>query len=460
MKAVDFEHGRVGTNIFKSAVPMLVAQVFSLLYNIVDRIFIGRIHGVGTAALGGVGLCFPIIILILAFTNLFGTGGAPLFSIALGARDKPSARRIQNTTFTMLSAASLVLMLIFLIFSKPLLVLFGASDAALQYALPYLRIYLIGTFFVMTGTGMNMFINAQGFPTVGMLTVILGAVSNLILDPLFIFAFGLGVRGAAIATVISQAGSALFALLFLHGRRTLFKLHFLRTKEWSGALTDARNIITLGTSGFIMQFTNSLVQMACNVMLSRYGGDLYVSVMTIVSSVRQFLEVPVLAISEGSSPVLSYNYGAGKGQNVKSGIRIMAAAGMLYTLVVWILILWKPHFFISIFSNDKTILVDAVPALRIYFFAFIFQALQFAGQTTFKALGKSKQAIFFSLFRKAVMVVPLTFLLPGVFGLGTDGVFMAEPISNFVGGTACFITMLLTILPELNKMKPANQTLQ
>jgi len=453
MKAVNFESGRVGHNIVQSAIPLLVAQLFSLLYNIVDRIFIGRIEGIGTAALGGVGLCFPIIIMILAFANLFGTGGAPLFSIALGAKDEESAERIQNTAFSMLTVASVLLMVLFSATAKPLLYLFGASDASIVYALPYLRIYLIGTFFSMAATGMNPFITAQGFSSVGMVTIMIGAVLNLILDPIFIFAFDLGVRGAAIATVISQAVSALFVLLFLHGKKARFRLHFLKPVEWRKSGTDIRNILSLGTSGFIMQFTNSLVQIACNTMLFRYGGDLYISVMTIVSSVRQLLDVPILAIAEGASPVMSYNYGAGRGENVKKAIRIMSITAISYTAVMWALILWKPGAFISIFSNDKTILVDAIPALHLYFFAFIFQALQYSGQTTFKALGKSKKAIFFSLFRKVIMVVPLTLLLPTVFGMGTDGVFMAEPISNFVGGTACFVTMLLTILPELNKMK-------
>lgn len=457
LKQVDFARGSVGKNIFRTAAPMFVAQFFNLLYNIVDRMFIGRIPGEGTAALGGVGLCFPIITIVLAFSNLFGTGGAPLFAIARGRRDDESAQRIMNVSFFLLSAASVLLTVLGLVFSRQLLTLFGASPNEMQYALPYLRIYLLGTFFSMTATGMNPFLNAQGFSGLGMLTVMVGAFANLILDPVFIFVLDLGVRGAAIATVISQFLSAVFVLAVLRGRKVDLKLRLIRRDHLSKIGGDARSIMGLGLAGFVMQFNNSLVQVICNATLVRYGGDLFVSVMTIVSSVRQMLEIPALAIAEGASPVISYNYGAGRGQNVRKAIRIMSVAGFLYTLVVWLLILWQPAAFIRIFSSDPTILGDAVPALRIYFFAFIFQSLQFSGQTTFKSLNKKGRAIFFSLLRKAVIVIPLTILLPRVAGLGTNGVFMAEPISNVVGGTACFVTMLLTILPELNRMEPSKK---
>lgn len=458
LKQVDFSDGRIGSNILHTSIPMLVAQVLNLLYSIVDRIYIGRIPGTGTAALGGIGLCFPIIMIITAFTNLYGMGGSPLCAMERGRKDIDRANRIMNTAFFLLVVTSAAIIAAGEIFARPLLVLFGASRGNLSYALGYLRLYLPGTLFSMVSTGMNPYINAQGFSGAGMITVIIGAVCNILLDPLFIFAFGMGVQGAAIATVISQFLSACFVLRFLTGTQAELHLKLIRPSEFAESSELHRiswDIVGLGLVAFIMQITNSLVNIACNSVLSHFGGDLYVSIMTIVSSVRQMLETPVMAIGEGSSPVISYNYGARRPANVRRAIFIMSALGIVYTAVVWALIEWKPAFFISVFSSDTTLLEDATEALHLYFFAFIFQALQYSGQTTFKALGKKKRAIFFSLFRKVVMVVPLTYLLPYVFGLGAKGVFTAEPISNFVGGSACFITMLLTIMPELRAMERA-----
>lgn len=447
MLKVDFEHDSVGRNMVRSAVPMLVAQLFALLYNIVDRVFLGRIPGEGTMALAGVGLCFPLVVLTVAFSNLFGTGGAPLFSIALGAKDREGAKRIQTTSFLLLMGASLVIMVAGQLLGRPLLLLFGASEVTLPYALPYLRIYLLGTFFAMITTGMNPFINAQGFTQIGMLTVSTGCILNALLDPVFIFVLHMGTAGAATATVLAQMVSACMVLYFLRRKAELPLSVHRPDKFW----VTTKNVTSLGTAGFIMVATNSLVQMSSNAVLARLGGDVFVSVMTILSSVRQFADVPVLAISEGSSPVMSYNYGAKRPGNVRKAISLMTAANLTYTLLFWGLVLWEPHWFIGIFTNDKTILSDAIPALHLYFFAFFFQGLQFCGQTTFKALNKKNQAIFFSLFRKVVLVIPLVFLLPHLFGLGTDGVFLAEPVSNFVGGTACFTTMMLTVWRQLKQ---------
>ncbi len=446
MKRVDFSNGHIVRNILQTAFPMLIAQVLNLLYSIVDRIYIGRIQGIGTEALGAVGLCFPLIILVTAFTNMFGNGGSPLFSMALGAGDRRKAAEIQNTAFRLLLLSSLALMLIGEAFGGPLLSLFGASEADLPLSLPYLRIYMLGTPFIMLSTGMNFYINAQGFPVIGTLSVTLGAVANLILDPVFIFALGMDVVGAAVATLISQFLSFAFVLYFLFGRKNEFRIRF----AWS--FPHAGSIISLGMSPFIMQFTNSMVQIACNSMLMQYGGTLYVSIMTIVSSVRSILEVPAQSITEGASPVISYNYGAKRPQNVKKAIRVMLLLVLPYTLTTWLLVSRLPGFFVRIFSSDASLLGDASRALHLYFYAFVFQSLQFSGQTVFKSLNKKRKAIFFSLLRKVILVVPLTCLLPGLWGLGTDGVFIAEPISNVVGGLACFITMLLTVMPELNRM--------
>ena len=452
MKQIDFENGTITGNILNAALPMLVAQILSLLYNIVDRIYIARIPGVGTAALGAVGLCFPIIVIITAFSNLFGSGGAPLFSINRGKGDTTKAAQIMNTAFTMLCVVSLLLMTMGLLFAKPLLILFGASENALAYAYPYLMLYLLGTLPSMIATGMNPFINAQGYSTTGMLSVAIGAIANFLLDPLFIFTLQLGIKGAAIATVLSQTLSALFVLFFLRNKAE-YKVRLLRRTEFSP--TDARNIISLGTSGFIMQLTNSLVSICCNHVLSVTGGDLYLSVMTIITSVRQMVETPIYALTEGSSPIISYNYGALRPLRVKKAGITMALLVFLYTGVMWSVIILAPEFLIGIFSSDQTLLADSVLALKLYFAAFIFMDLQYIGQTIFKSLNKKKQAIFFSLLRKVFIVVPLTYLLPYAFGMGTDGVFLAEPVSNVIGGSLCFITMLVTILPELKNMQKA-----
>ena len=452
MKQIDFSDGKIGSNILQAALPMLVAQVLSLLYSIVDRIYIGRIPGIGAQALGGIGLCFPVILTVTAFTNLFGLGGSPLCSIERGKGDFSRAEQIMNVAFCLLTASSVIIMVLCELFAPFLLTLFGATSGNLPIALSYLRIYLLGTFFAMISAGMNPYINAQGFSRAGMVTVVIGALSNIILDPVFIFVFGMGIKGAAVATVVSQGLSALFVLRFLTGGQAE-----LRLQDFHKVLTpDSRGItlqiMSLGAAPFIMQFTNSLVSISCNSVLSAYGGELYVSIMTVVSSVRQILDTPVLAITEGSSPVISFNYGARRPGKIKKAIAIMSAVSILYTAVTWAFIEYRPEFFIRIFLSDPEFLADAVPALHLYFFAFIFQALQYSGQTVFKALGKKKHAIFFSLFRKVVMVVPLTYLLPHL-GLGARGVFIAEPISNFVGGTACFTVMLLTVLPELRQME-------
>ena len=451
MKRIDFEHGTVVGNILGAALPMLVAQILNLLYNIVDRIYIARIPDVGTAALGAVGLCFPLIVIISAFANLFGSGGAPLFSIYRGGKKEKQAVHVMNTSFTMVCVRAILLMLAGLIFARPLLVLFGASGTALQYAYPYMMIYMLGTLPSMLAIGMNPFINAQGYSVIGMFSVVIGAMANLILDPLFIFVFSFGVRGAAIATVLSQCLSALFVLFFLT-RKAEVKVRFLKKDEIRESIGYAKNIVSLGTAGFIMQVTNSLVSICCNNVLSVTGGDIYISVMTIVSSVRQLVETPIYAINEGTSPVLSYNYGARRPSRVRKSMLVMGFIIFAYTAVMWSIIIMIPEVLISVFSSDRALIGDAGPALKQYFAAFIFMDFQYIGQTIFKSLNKRKQAIFFSLLRKVFIVVPLTYIMPYALHMGTDGVFLAEPVSNIIGGSLCFITMLCTILPELKRM--------
>lgn len=454
MKQIDFSNGKTAQNIFLAAFPMLVAQVLNLMYNIVDRIYIGRIPGEGVTALGGVGVCFPLITVITAFTNLYGVGGAPLCSIERGRRNLKGAQDIMNTSFILLVGTAVILTLTGEIFCRPVLYLFGASDTTIVYAEPYMRIYLAGTVFSMVSLGLNPFINSQGFSSVGMMTVFIGAAANIVLDPIFIFLFGMGVSGAALATILSQLLSAIFVLRFLTSDTAELKLDLRGGVNLK--LSTVKNIIGLGVSSFVMQVNNSLIQVVNNNVLGSFGGDMYISAMTIINSVRQILDTPALAITDGASPVLSYNYGAGKYKDVKKAVFLVTGATLGYTGIVWLLIFLFPVFFISIFNSDSSLLSVAVTSMHTYFFAYIFQALQFSGQMVFKSLGKKKQTIFFSILRKVIIVVPLTIILPHVAGLGARGVFMAEPVSNVVGGTACFTAMLLMIMPELNKKKERN----
>ena len=443
----DFSKGTVSRNIISVAIPMTAAQVLNLLYNIVDRIYIGMIPGTGQTALGGLGLCFPIIMLITAFTNLFG-GASPLCGIALGKKDEKEASLVMGNAFSLLLISGTLLMVVGLIFHKPILYLFGASDSTYPYASQYITIYLLGTLAVMTALGMNPYINSQGFARVGMLTVVLGACTNIILDPVFIFLFHLGVRGAAIATVISQTFSAIWVLKFLTGKQAVLKLK-LSTMKLS--LPRVLSISALGFSSFIMSFTNSLVQVVCNKTLQQFGGDLYISIMTILNSVREIAQTPVGGLSNGASPVLSFNYGRKNYKAVKQGIWFTTAIGVTYTFLIWGIIFFFPELFIRIFSRDSALIAKAVPAIHIYFFGFFMMALQFSGQCAFTSLGKAKNAIFFSILRKVIIVIPLTLLLPQMGRLGVTGVFLAEPISNVIGGIACFGTMLFTVMRELTR---------
>ena len=438
----DFGQGSVAGNIMAMAVPMTVAQILNVLYNIVDRMYIGHIPGESSLALTGVGLTFPIISMVTAFSNLYGMGGSPLCSIARGEGKLDRAEEIMENSFWMLVGTGVILTVFFLAVQKPLLYAFGASDDTISYAVSYLTIYLLGNLFVMVGLGMNPFINAQGFGKVGMVTVGMGALINLVLDPVFIFVLHMGVRGAALATIFSQFCSAVWVMRFLTGKRAILRLRLGRPKI-DRAL--CRQIVTLGTSSFVMNFTNSVVQIACNRQLQIYGGDLYVGVMTILNSIREVLVMPANGLTNGAQPVLSFNYGARKNGRVKQGIRFTTMICVLYTCMAWALTLLFPRFFIQIFNDEPGLLQAGVGAMHIYFFGFCFMALQFSGQAVFVGLGQAKYAVTFSLLRKVVIVVPLTFLLPLIPGVGLYGVFLAEPISNVLGGCACFFTMLAVI---------------
>ena len=445
----DFSRGKVSSLILKVSIPLIAAELVNLLYSMVDRIYIGHMPGEGAAALTGIGLCFPVISLISAFAKLFGAnGGAPLSAIAQGRGDDDEAQLVMGNSFSMAVISGFILMVLTFIFTKPILYAFGASDATYPYAGSYLRIYSLGTIPVLITLTLTAFINSQGFASVGMITVIIGAVLNIIMDPILIFKAGLGVRGAAIATVFSQTVSCIFAIAFLLGKNAAIRLSLSSMKlSWR----RCRSIIGLGMSGFTMGATNSAVQLVCNKCAFIWGGDLYVGVMTILNSVREIFSTVVNGIGSASSPVMSFNYGACNGRRVMKASNFMLLFIFIYTFIVWLVVIIFPHPMAMLFTQDEVMIEASVHALRIYFFAFVFMSLQTSGQQTFVALGRAKQAVFFSLFRKVIIVVPLTIMLPYAFGI--DGVMLAEPISNVIGGSAAYLAMRHTVFPELRTME-------
>lgn len=451
----DFSKGSVVKNILNLAVPMTLAQLINVLYNIVDRIYIGRIPDHATLSLTGIGLSLPMITMVTAFANLFGMGGAPLCSIERGRGNLEEAEKIMGNSFSMMMLFGVLLTGFGLLFKKPLLYAFGASDATWPFADAYITIYMLGSIFVMVGLGMNSFINSQGFGRIGMCTVLLGAAANLVLDPIFIFGLDMGIRGAALATVISQALSAAWILWFLTGKKAILRLKLSCMKP---EFKRIKEITALGMSGFTMAITNCTVQVVCNATLQVYGGDLYVGIMTVINSLREVAIMPVHGVTNSAQPVMGFNYGAREYKRVKKAIVFTSVFSIFYTTLVWALLHGFPEFFIRMFNQDPALIEAGIPALRLYFFGFFMMSLQFAGQAVFVALGKSRQAVFFSIFRKVVIVTPLTLFLPSLLHMGTDGVFIAEPISNFVGGAACFGTMMLTVWRELTR-KQYNQRL-
>lgn len=446
----DFSQGSVARAIMQLAVPITAAQLINILYNLVDRMYIGHIPGSGALALTGLGLCMPVISLVAAFTRLCSTGGAPLCSIERGRGDLEKAARIQGNAFLLLLIFGAVLTAFGLAFMKPILYAFGASDATWPYAGDYCRIYLLGNLFVMISLGMNSFINSQGFAKTGMMTVLLGAVVNIVLDPIFIFLFDMGVRGAALATVIAQGCSALWVLRFLTGKKAILRL---RLKDLKPDFALIRQILSLGLAGFIMAATNSLVQIVANRTLYTFGGDLYVGVMTIINSIREIVMMPIQGITNGSEPVIGYNYGAKCYGRVRKSIQFTLVVGVAYNVAVWALMMLAPTFLMKIFTADAATLAAGPKAIRIYYMCYAFMALQFCGQSTFVALGRSKQAIFFSMLRKVIVVVPMMLLLPHIGGLGVFGVFLSEPISDATCCIVCFVTMILTVWIPMKKLE-------
>ena len=442
----DFTQGSVFKNIIKMAIPLTVALLVSVLYSLVDRIYIGHIRGVGTAALSGIGYASPVISIVNAFQALISTGGSPLCSIARGEGDHRKAAAFQGNAYVLLVSLGLVLTVLGEIFSPWLIRKTGGSGEALGYALAYLRIYLLGTVFLLTGTGMNPFINSQGFAKIGMLTVMIGAVSNIILDPLFIFVFGWGVRGAAAATVIAQFLASAWVFRFLTGKRAILRL----TRDSMKLQPDLiKRMLSLGITGFVMQFTNGAVTMVYNTQLSALGGQLYITSMTIISSVREFVFMPISGFSEGAKPVIGFNYGAGRYDRVRECIKVITLTLFAVSIVIYGFIQLEPELIIGIFNDDPELMTVGVHCLRLFYAVYFMQTFQMCGQTIFTSLGMVRYAITFSLLRKVAVVIPMALILPHFFGI--DGVFLSEPVSECTGALACFITMILTVLPMLKQ---------
>lgn len=443
----DFSKGSMARNIVTMAIPMTMAQLVNILYSVVDRMYLGHIPGSGQLELAGLGLSLPIISIIMGFANLCGMGGGPLCSIHRGRGEDKEAERVLGNSFVLLVIFGVGIPLLFLPFREPLLYFFGASNATYPYAQEYITIYLLGTPFVMVGLGLNPFINAQGFARRGMMTVLLGAVVNIVLDPVLIFGFDLGIRGAAWATVIAQAVSAAWVLKFLTGQKAILRL---RTDCMPLAWPRVRRILGLGLSGFFVNLTNSLVQVVCNKTLFFYGGDLYVSVMTVINSIREVTFMGVQGITNGAQPVLGYNYGAECYQRVRQGIRFTVATTVGYAALIWAAAMLVPGVLIRIFNDGPELLAAGIPAMRIYFCMFVVMSLQMVSQAIYVALGRSKSAIFFSLLRKAIINAPLTVLL--AIPLGTTGVFVAEAISQLIGGLASSLTMYFTAYRPMSRL--------
>ena len=422
----DFSRGSMARNILQMALPMTVAQLINILYNVVDRMYLGKLPG--HLSLTGLGLCLPIISILMGFANLCGMGGAPLCSIHRGKGEDGEAERILGNSFALLLLFGAGLTALGLAFRRPILYLFGASDLTFPYANDYLTIYLLGTLFVMIGLGMNPFINAQGFSRMGMMTVALGAVVNIVLDPIFIFALDMGVRGAALATVLAQGCSALWVLKFLTGSKTKWHLRREHLRPQAKVVLPA---LALGASPFIMQSTESLITVCFNSSLLKYGGDLAVGAMTILTSVMQFAMLPLQGLAQGAQPIISYNYGAGNSNRVRRAYRLLLTCSVCYAMLFCLLIQLFPGVFAAIFTSNAELLAFTKPMLRIYTLALGLFGIQIACQMTFTALGNAKASIIVAVMRKFILLLPLIYMMPHLYTADlTKAVFMAEPVAD------------------------------
>lgn len=442
----------VGSLLFKLALPAIIAQIVNLLYNVVDRIFIGNIPLIGQAALTGVGVCVPLIFLISAFAAFVSMGGAPRASIALGRGDREEAERILANCFFATVLLSAVLTVIFAVFAEPILLMFGASENTVGYAVSYMRVYALGTVFVQVTLGMNAFITAQGFARISMLTVIIGALINLALDPLFIFVLDMGVQGAALATIISQAASAIWVVMFLLGRNTTLRL---KTRYMSLKGKIIFPCLALGLSPFIMQSTESILAVCFNTSLLKYGGDVAVCTMTVLTSVWQFASMPLHGLTQGAQPIISYNYGAGNAERCKGAFKLLLISCLCVASVICLLAELFPQTFISMFNSDPELIEFAIPALRIYIAACGIFGAQIACQQTFIAIGNAKTSLFLALLRKVFLLIPLIYILPELLADKTSAVFLAEPIADTLAVATTVILFGLQFSKAMKRMESA-----
>ena len=427
-KEINLGEGNVGRLLLRLAVPAITAQVINLLYNLVDRMYIGHLPGIGASALTGVGVTLPVILAISAFSYLFSAGGAARASIMMGRQKKEEAERIMGNCAAALILAALVLTAFFLIFGRDILMLFGASENTIGYAWDYMKIYALGTLFVEIALGLNNFINAQGYTTIGMLSVLIGAGTNIVLDPILMYGFDMGVQGAAWATIISQGLSAVWVLVFLCSRRSFLKLRLRNFRISPKILFPC---IALGASPFVMQFTESILNICFNVSLRKYGGDTAVGVMTVLSSVMQFALLPITGMTQGAQPIVSYNYGAGKLDRVRQAFFSLLKCSVIYAVSLWALTMLFPQLFMRMFTTEPSYIAMGTWAMRVYTGAICVMGVQFACQQTFVALGNAHTSLGLALLRKVVLLIPLIFILPHILtGNKVLAVFLAEPITD------------------------------
>lgn len=432
MQKTELGTKSIGKLLFSMALPAITAQIINVLYNMVDRMYIGHIPEIGAKALTGVGVTMPLIMVISAFAALVSMGGAPKASIMMGKGDKDTAEKILGSCTTALVIIALILTAVVLIFGEKMLMLFGASENTIGYALDYMNIYAIGTIFVQLALGLNAFITAQGFAKMSMATVTIGAVANIILDPILMFGFGMGVKGAALATIISQAISAVWVIKFLTSKKTLLKIKKENLKIDFKILLPC---IALGISPFIMQSTESIIAIIFNSSLQKYGGDLAVGAMTILISVMQFSMLPLMGLTQGSQPIISYNYGAGDFTRVKKTFMLLIKAALAYSISLWLAVMLFPGIFAGIFTGNGKLISYTIPAMRTYMAVSLLFAIQISCQQTFIALGNAKTSIFLALLRKMFLLVPLIYILPAFMVDKASAVFLAEPIADFIAVT-------------------------
>ena len=442
----------IGQLLFKLALPTVVAQLVNMLYNVVDRIYIGHIEGYGDLALTGVGVCMPIIMIVSAFAALVGSGGAPRASISMGKKDYETAERIMGGCFGLQLILSVLLTVALLIWNKPLLLAFGASENTIAYATQYMDMYALGTVFVQLTLGMNAFISAQGFTKVSMLSVIIGAICNIVLDPIFIYGCGLGVRGAAMATVISQAASTLWILLFLCSKKTHLRL---RPRFMLPVPRVVLPCLALGSATFVMQASESVIAVCFNSSLLGYGGDVAVGAMTILTSVMQFAMLPMQGIAQGAQPILSYNYGARCAHRVKKTYKLLLLTCLCYSVTIWLLVMLFPQVFVSMFTSKPELAIFAANALRIYYAGMVLFGVQIACQMTFVSLGNAPCSVIVAVVRKFVLLLPLIYIVPHLIQDNpTMGVYLAEPIADILAVT---FTAILFIFQFKKAMKQIEQ---